>query len=87
MGVTTVTSTVPLPGGVVAVIWVSESTVSAGAPALPKSTAVAPVKPLPVIVTLSPPSALPLAGEIAVTCTAADTAGVSLGGPDRCRPD
>jgi hypothetical protein len=56
---------------------------------LPKSTAVAPVKPLPVIVTLSPPSALPLAGEIAVTCTVAVVGGPvgTLGGPDRCRPD
>jgi hypothetical protein len=46
---------VPLPGGLVAVIVVSESTVIR-ALTLPKSTSVAPVKPLPVIVTLPPPA-------------------------------
>jgi hypothetical protein len=49
------------------VIWVSEFTVIA-ALTPPKSTAVAPVKPLPLIVTVSPPAPAPLAGEIAVTC-------------------
>lgn len=70
LGVTTVTSTVPLPGGLVAVISVSETTVIA-APEPPNSTFVAPVKPLPVMVTLSPPAPVPLAGEIAVTCGSA----------------
>ena len=65
-GVVTVMSTVPVPGGVVAVIWVSESTVIVAALAGPKLTSVAPVNPVPVMVTVSPPPALPLAGEIPV---------------------
>jgi hypothetical protein len=59
-GVATVTSTVPAPGGLVAVIWVSESTFTIGALAAPNPTSVAPVNPLPVMVTISPPAALPL---------------------------
>ena len=62
----TVMSTVPLPGGLVAVIWVSESTLIAAALAGPKLTSVAPVNPLPVMVTVSPPAALPLVGETPV---------------------
>jgi hypothetical protein len=51
-----VTSIGPLvaPGGTVAVIWLSESTVKLVAPVPLKSTAVAPVKPLPVMVTEVP---------------------------------
>ena len=59
-GVTTVTSTTPAaPAGLVAVIWVSELTVKLLAATVPKSTAVAPVKPVPVIVTVVPPAAGP----------------------------
>ena len=50
-GVVTVTSTVPVPAGLSAVIEVSLTTVRLVAGAVPKSTAVAPVKPVPVIVT------------------------------------
>ena len=51
VGVVTVTSTVPVPGGLSAVIVVSLTTVKLVAGVVPKSTAVAPAKPLPVIVT------------------------------------
>ena len=61
-GVVTVMSTVPAPAGLVAVIWVSESTVMAAALAVPKATLVAPVKPLPEIVTVVPPAGAPVAG-------------------------
>lgn len=65
-GVITVTCTVPVPGGLVAVISVPESTViTALTP--PKSTAVALLNPLPVMVTLVPPALVPLVGEIVVT--------------------
>ena len=51
-GMVTVTSTVPAaPAGEVAVIWVAETTVKAVAAVAPKSTAVAPVKSVPVMVT------------------------------------
>ena len=63
----TVTSTVPLPAGEVAVIWVDELTVKLAAAALPKLTAVAPVKLLPVMVTVVPPDAGPPVGLILVT--------------------
>ena len=39
------------PAGAVAVIWVAEIDGEAGAAVAPKSTAVAPVKPVPVMVT------------------------------------
>jgi len=78
LGVTTVTSTVPLPGGLVAVISVPELPVITALTS-PKSTAVASVKPLPVMVTLSPPAAVPVTGEIAVTCGRAEAGGVVLG--------
>ena len=45
------TSTVPVPAGLSAVIVVSLTTVTLVAGVVPKSTAVAPVKPVPVIVT------------------------------------
>ncbi len=58
-GVTTVTFTVAVPAGLVAVIWVSELISTLLAAVVPKSTAVAPVKPVPVIVTIVPPAAGP----------------------------
>src|SRR5215468_7662456 len=42
--------------GVIAVIWVSELTVNEAAGIPPNETAVAPVNPVPVIVTLCPPA-------------------------------
>src|SRR5438128_1902264 len=53
-GVVTVTPTSPDPGGATALIDSSLSTVKDAACAEPKPTAVAPVNPLPVIVTLVP---------------------------------
>ena len=62
-GVVTVTSTVPATlGGEVAVIWVAESTGELVAGVAPKSTAVAPVKPVPVMVTVVPPAVGPEPG-------------------------
>ena len=66
-GVVTVTSTVALPAGVVAVIWVALTTVNDVAGVVPKLTAVAPVRLVPVIVTLEPPAAGPDDGLTAVT--------------------
>ena len=62
----TVTSTVPVPAGEVAVIWVAESTVKPAAAVEPNLTAVAPVKLLPEIVTVVPPLVEPLFGLIDV---------------------
>jgi hypothetical protein len=67
LGVVTVTSTVPLPGGEVAVIEVEEFTVSLVAATVPKSTVDPLVKLVPVIVTLVPPAAGPLLGRMPVT--------------------
>jgi len=61
-GVVMITSTVPLPAGLVAVIWVSLLTVKLLAAAPPNETPVAPVKPEPLMVTLVPPAAGPLDG-------------------------
>ena len=61
-GVVTVTLTVPLPEGLVAVICVSLSTVKLLAAFEPKETLVVRIKPVPVIVTLVPPAAGPLVG-------------------------
>ena len=59
-GVVTVTSTAgPGPAGLVAVIVVSLTTVKLVAAVVPKSTAVAPVKPVPVIVTEGTVGSLP----------------------------
>jgi len=81
LGVATVTSTVPLPGGLVAVISLSELTViTALTP--PKSTAVASAKPLPVMVTLSPPVPAPVTGETAVTTGAVTTGVLTTGGEE-----
>ena len=49
-------------GGAVAVIWVALLTVNASRRSLPKLTAVAPVKLVPVIVTVVPPAAGPAVG-------------------------
>jgi uncharacterized membrane protein len=67
-GVVTVISTVPaLPAGEVAVIEVALFTVKLAAFAFPNLTAVAPVKLVPVIVTVVPPPPGPLVGFTAVT--------------------
>ena len=66
LGVFTVTSTAPVPAGEVAVIDVDDATAKSAA-AVPKCTAVAPVKLLPVIVTAVPPAEVPDAGLMAVT--------------------
>ena len=65
--VVTVTSTVPLPAGEVAVIDVALFTVNDEALAPPNFTAVAPVKLVPDRATDVPPAAGPVPGESAVT--------------------
>jgi hypothetical protein len=65
-GVVTVMFTVPVPAGLVTVIWVLESAVIVP-PAPPKLTPVAPLRLVPLIVTAVPPAVVPLDGEIAVT--------------------
>jgi hypothetical protein len=67
LGPATVGTTESLPGGVTAEIWVSESTANDAAGVPPKLTAVAPVKPAPVIVTVVPPSEDPIDGSICHT--------------------
>ena len=62
----TVTLTVPVPAGAVAVIDVALLTVKL-AVVDPNFTTVAPVKSVPVRVTEVPPEAGPLAGDSAVT--------------------
>ena len=57
----------PLPTGLSAVIVVAFTTVKSVARFGPKSTAVAPVKPVPVIVTMVPPSNGPALGVNPVT--------------------
>lgn len=62
-GPTTVTSTVPAgSAGLTAVIWLLLSTTRDDAAVAPKSTAIAPVKPEPVIVTLVLPDTGPEVG-------------------------
>ncbi|GFE12091.1 hypothetical protein Sgleb_01380 [Streptomyces glebosus] len=82
LGVVTVTCTVPLPTGLVAVIWVSELTTKDAACVAPKRTAVAPVKPVPVTVTAVPPAVEPDVGETDVTVgvAARDGAAEEMGG-------
>jgi hypothetical protein len=63
----TVTSTVPLPAGEVAVIDVALLTVKEVAAVPPNFTAVAPVNKVPVMVTGVPPAAGPLFGAMEVT--------------------
>ena len=68
LGVVTVTSTAPAAcAGAVAVIEVALFTITPLAALLPKCTAVAPVKLLPVMLTLVPPASGPLPGERPVT--------------------
>ena len=63
-GVVTVTTTVPAdPAGEAAVIEVLDTTVKLVAATPPKCTAVAPVKLVPVIVTVVPPDSGPVMGE------------------------
>jgi hypothetical protein len=64
---TTVTFTVPVPAGLVAMICVAEVTVKLLAATVPKSTSVAPVNPVPVIVTDVPPDVDPDLGLMPVT--------------------
>ena len=71
--VVTVTSTVPLPAGDVAVIEVALLTVTDVAAVLPNFTLVAPVRFVPVMVTLVPPALGPVFGLMLVT--------VGAGGP------
>ena len=63
----TLTSTVPVPAGDVAVIEVAETTVTPVAGVAPNCTEVAPVKLVPVIVTVVLPAVGPAVGEIDVT--------------------
>jgi hypothetical protein len=57
----------PTPGGLVAMIDVAELTVKTEALVEPNLTDVAPVKPVPVIITDVPPAAGPLLGSTLVT--------------------
>ena len=66
-GVVTLTVTAPVPAGDVAVIWVAEFTVKLVAAVAPNLTAVAPVKPVPVMTTLVPPVVGPDVGASPVT--------------------
>jgi hypothetical protein len=68
LGVITVTSTGPaVPAGEVAVTDMSLLKMNDAAGMEPKSTAVAPVKPVPVISTVSPPIVVPVLGDTMVT--------------------
>ena len=72
-GVVTVMSTLPsVPGGAVAAIVVELSTVKVAA-AVPKFTAVAPAKPVPVIITFVAPVLCPELGLSPVTVGAGGT--------------
>lgn len=66
-GVATVTSTVPVPAGSVAVIWEAESTTMPVAALAPNFTVLAPLKLVPVIVMLVPPAVDPEAGLTVLT--------------------
>ena len=65
--VVTVTSTVPVPVGLVAVIVVLESNLTRVDAVVPKFTLEPAVNPVPVMVTAVPPAAGPLAGAMSVT--------------------
>ena len=67
IGVVTVTSTTPVPGGLMTVIVVALTTVISVPGLVPKWTPVAPVKPVPVIVTKVPPAVGPPLGLRLVT--------------------
>jgi hypothetical protein len=71
--VTITLATPAVPAGVIAVIEVSLTTTKLVAVAPPMITAVALVKPLPVMVTGVPPAVEPVAGEMPVTVVVADT--------------
>jgi hypothetical protein len=74
LGVVTLTATLPgLPDGEVAVISVSDTTFTLVAGALPKSTAVAPLRFVPVIVTEVPPVVGPEDGVTSATAGAGGT--------------
>ena len=64
-GVVTVTSTVAVPAGEVTVMAPAETTVKLAAATEPKLTALAPVKPEPVMVTVLPPAGRPATGATA----------------------
>ena len=67
-GVTTLTSTVPaLPAGLLSTIWLAVSLVKVVTTVVPKSTAVAPARFVPVMVTFVPPANGPAAGLMPVT--------------------
>ena len=68
LGVVTTTSTVPAgSAGEVAVIEVAETTVTLVATPAPKLTALAPMNPVPVTVTVLSPAGRPATGLTAVT--------------------
>ena len=69
--VVTVTWTIPVPAGDVAVIWVAELTVKPVAAVAPNATAVAFRRLVPVMVTVVPPPPGPVVGDIDVTVGAA----------------
>ena len=78
-GVVTVTSVTPAaPGGATAVIWLSETTVKLVAATVPNWTAVAPVKPEPVMVTAVPPAVEPDGGLTPLTTGIATTVSKKL---------
>jgi len=70
----TVTSTVPVPAGLVATQLVELLQLTLSAELTPKLTAVVPVvvKPVPLIVTAVPPAVEPAVGLIAVTVGVGD---------------
>ncbi len=65
-GVTTFTSTVPLPAGATAVIWLVETIATAVAATPPKFTTAGLAKLVPMMVTAVPPAPEPLAGLMPV---------------------
>src|SRR5690348_13635324 len=65
--VVTVTSTVPVPAGLVALSTVEDTNVTGLAAVPPNLTVAAAVKPVPVMVTTVPPAAGPDAGDTPVT--------------------
>jgi hypothetical protein len=86
LGVVTNTLAVPVdPAGVVAVMVVSFTTVTAVAALPPIVTPVAPVKAVPVIVTVVPPIGAPEAGLTVLTVGGAG-GGPGAGHADRFRP-
>jgi hypothetical protein len=66
---------VPLPAGAIAVNVVGLTTVNVAA-AVPNRTAVAPLRAVPVIVTLVPPALVPLAGQRRATAGTGTTTGI-----------